>query len=84
MESGCKWLHQKLLQHLVAMALCCQGVAMGTVWSLVMRSHPDEPSCVKWQKKLVITVCYGCICCSLRGQRSPVPEKPDICVDLNT
>lgn len=55
-------MHQKLLRLLVAMALCCHGVAMGTVWSLVMRSHPAEPPCVKWEKKLVNTVCYGFTC----------------------
>lgn len=55
MESGCKWLHQKLLQLLVAMALCCHGVAMGTVWSLVMRSHPEAgDDCLSWLHLLLL------------------------------
>lgn len=32
--------HQKLLQPLFTMVMCCHGVAMGTVWSLVRTSHP--------------------------------------------
>lgn len=49
-------LYQEMLL-VVAMAWCCQGVAMGNGWSLLMRSPPDQ------QKKLVMTGCHGSTCC---------------------
>lgn len=54
-----KWTHQKLLQLLVTMVLCCHGVAMGTVWSL----QEDIQMFLVWltrmhlERKIVINVC---------------------------